>query len=101
MTNHPNRSNASFRFIAFDMITGQSMAHAATAAEALAKAGAGSTDFTEVLDCGDNGRKVWTGGTEPTNPVPLSKARAAHRAVFRGAGYADSHNPLPAIPLAA
>lgn len=95
----PNRGNASYRFIAFDMITGQSMSHAETARLALQKAGGDSTDFTEVLDCAENGRKVWTGGIQPTNPVPLHMARKLHRTVFRGSGYAKSYNPLPAVEL--
>jgi hypothetical protein len=98
MVNHPNRSNASYRFIAFFMITLQPAAHAATAKDAmeLASRDLPDTDFIEVLDCGDNGRKIWTGGVQPANPVPLHKARALHTTVFRGAGYAES---WPAIPL--
>jgi hypothetical protein len=90
---------AGFRFIAFSTITGQSQAHADTAKDALALATRylPNDDFIEVLDCGDNGEKVWTGGIVPANPVPLYKARTRHRTVFRGAGYADS---LPATPLA-
>ena len=96
MTNHPNRSNTSFRFIAFDTISGQSRAHAATAQEALALASVGLPDaaFLEVLDCGDGGRVVWNGAGL------LRFARLAHSTVFHGDGYAASHNPLPAIALA-
>ena len=32
MTNHPNRSAANFRYIAFSTVTGQSLAHADTVA---------------------------------------------------------------------
>lgn len=103
MTNHPNRSTASFRFVAFSTITGQPEAHAASASAALALASKDlqNADFLEVLDCGENGRKVWTGGVIPTNPIPLHKARTGHTTVFRGAGYAESFNPLPAIALVA
>lgn len=102
MTNHPNRSNATFRFIAFSLITQQPVAHAATAAEAvkLATADARDADYIEVLACGENGRKIWTGGVSPVTPVPLYKARALHHTMFRGAGYAEGYNPLPAIALA-
>jgi hypothetical protein len=99
--NHPNRGNASYRFVAFSTITGHSQAYAATAKEALALAAEylPAADFVEILDCGDNGRKVWTGGGVP-HPFPLCLARMRHRTVFRGPGYADSHNPLPPVPLA-
>ncbi len=102
MVNHPNRGGASFQFIVFDMITGQPMAHAKTVGEALALATKHlpDADFIEILDCGENGKKVWTGGSQPTNPVALYKARPLHCTVFRGAGYANSHNPFPAVPLA-
>ena len=102
MANHPNRSTASFRFIAFSTITGQPEAHAASASAALELASKHLPDaaFLEVLDCGENGRKVWTGGVSPTNPVPLHKARAMHTTVFRGNGYAESVNPLPAVASA-
>lgn len=102
MVNHPICGGASFQFIAFDMISGQPQAHAKTAAGALALATEflPNNDFIEVLDCGENGKKVWTGGSQPTNPVALYKARPLHRTVFRGAGYANIHNPRPAIPLA-
>ncbi|MEJ0046987.1 MAG: hypothetical protein WDN04_13365 [Rhodospirillales bacterium] len=101
MTNHPNRSNADFRFIAFSTVTGTSQAHAASARVALALAAEGlsDTDFLEVLDCEENGRKVWTGGTTPRNPIPLHKARALHSTVFRGAGYAE--HPTDAFPAIA
>lgn len=96
MTNHPNRSSASFRFIAFSMIHQSSVAHATTAAEALrlATERLPDTRFIEILDCGANGRKVWTGGGDPANPVPLYKARHLHQTVFRGDGYADDHAPI-------
>jgi hypothetical protein len=102
VVNHPNRGGGSFQFIAYDMITGLPQAHAKTAGGALALAAEHlpNADFIEVLDCGDNGKKVWTGGSIPTNPVPLYKARPLHRTVFRGAGYAENHNPFPAVPLA-
>ena len=99
MTNHPNRSSASFRFIAFDMATGQSMAHADLMSEALALATRGKvvspdSDFIEVLARGDGGLKVWTGGVQQTNPVPLHKARALYTTVFRGPGYFDIRPPV-------
>ena len=101
MVNHPNRGAASFQFVAFYMITGQPQAHAKTAREALTLAikHLPNADYIEILDCGDNGKKVWTGGSWPTNPAALHKARPLHHVVFRGSGYASSHNPLPAIPL--
>ena len=49
-------------------------------------------------DCWVGG--VIPAGSVPTNPVPLYKARALHPTVFRGAGYADGHNPLAPVPLA-
>jgi hypothetical protein len=99
MVNHPNRGAASFRFVAFFMITGEPQAHASTAKEAVALASTQlpDTDFIEVLDCGDNGKKVWTGGSIPANPVPLYKARRLHATVFRGPGYAEQ---FPAVPMA-
>jgi hypothetical protein len=93
--------SADYRFVAFSTINGLPQAHAGTAAAALRLAAIGLPDagFLEVLDCGDNGGKVWTGGVTPTRPVALHKARELHRTAFRGAGYASSHNPLPAVPL--
>jgi hypothetical protein len=87
-----------FKFVAFDMIAGQPQAHAKTAQEALALATEHlpNADFIEVLDCGDNGQKIWTGGSLPTNPVALRKARALHRTVFRGPGYGS----VPVVTLA-
>jgi len=89
MTNHPNRNPTAARFVAFSTITGTPEAYAATAALALAKAirNLPNADFIEVLDCGENGRKIWSGGVEPPNPVPLHKARELHPTVFRGTGY--------------
>ena len=86
MANHPNRPAASFRFIAFSMITGHSQAHARTARQALVLASRylPDTDYLEVIDCGENGLKVWTGGAVPANPIPLQKARREHLTVFRG-----------------
>lgn len=82
MTNHPNRSAANFRFIAFSTITGQSLAHAATVEKALSLALAvhklPNADFLEILDCEANGRKVWSSGVTPENPVLLAKARQLH-----------------------
>jgi hypothetical protein len=97
-----DQSKKPFRFIAFSTITGQSRAYAGTAQEALSLATKHppDADFIEILDCGENGKKVWTGGSVPINPVPLYKARALHPTVFRGAGYANSHNPLAPVPLA-
>ena len=96
MVNHPNRGAGNFRFIAFFMITGQPQAYARTAEEALALATQHlpNADFIEVLDCGDNGKKVWTGGSSPSNPVPLHKARPLHRTAFRGSGYAERFPPI-------
>ena len=86
MTNHPNRSTRPFRFIAFTTIGGNSLAHAASAREAIDIAVSGhrlaDTDFLECLDCGSAGRKVWD------FEVPLYEARRLNRTVFRGAGYA-------------
>ena len=88
MTNHPNRSSANFRFIAFSTVTGQSLAHAATVEKAISLAVNGqklpNADFLEVLDCAENGRKVWSGGATPSNPVLLTTARRLHPTVFRG-----------------
>jgi hypothetical protein len=94
MVNHPNRSAASFRFIGFDMVTGQSIAHADTARGALALATEclPNADFIEVIDCGENGRTVWYGGVGETasNPAPLCKARTRYATVFRGVGDIES-----------
>lgn len=93
MTNHPNRSTASFRFIAFSTVTGQSLFRAASAEAA--RDGAveshrlDNADFIEVIDCGDGGRKVWN------EAVPVHKARARNRVVFRGGGHHRHH--LPAV----
>lgn len=92
-----------FRYIAFCMVTQEPLARAETAAQALTRACSFNelpdADYIEVLDCGENGRKIWTGGVFPTNPIPLYKSRRMHRTVFRGAGYAESHNPWPAVDL--
>lgn len=88
--------HANYRFIAFDMITGQSMRHAATAAKALALGFYRSTDYTEILDCGESGWNVWTGGVQPTNPLPLFKARELYPTVFRGGDFSEA---LPAVWL--
>ena len=100
MTNHPKRSSVSYRFIAFSTITGQSLQRAATAADVLAEAirfnRLDDGSFVEVLDCGDDGRKIWNAG------VPVEKARKLHRAVYRGGGYAEPQaavTDLPTIPL--
>jgi hypothetical protein len=91
-------TDENFRYIAFFMITGFTEAHAATpeAAKDLAARHLPNADFIEVLDCGANGLKVWTGGVEPANPVPLHRARARHTTVYRGAGYAPAR---PAVAL--
>lgn len=96
-------NGAAFRFVAFSTITGQPQAYAATAEEALmiATKHLPDADFIEVLDCGDNGKKIWTGSSLPISPVLLYKARKLHRTVFRGPGYATSHHPLPAISMIA
>ena len=88
MTNHPNRSAANFSYIAFSTVTGQSLAHADKVEKSLLLAVAvqnlSDANFLEVLDCGNNGRKVWTGGETPNNPVLLASARRLHATVFRG-----------------
>ena len=89
MPEHPYRSAVNFRFIVFSTVTGQSLAHAATIEKALSLAvethKLAAADFLEVLDCAENGRKVWTGGASPENPVLLAKARQHHPTVFCGA----------------
>ncbi|MDA8232762.1 MAG: hypothetical protein M0006_15635 [Magnetospirillum sp.] len=93
MTNHPNRSTISFRFIAFSTVSGNSLFRAATAVEArdmaIKEHHLDDDAYVEVLDCGENGRKVWDRG------LPLHQAREGHEVVFRGAGYPH----LPAIAL--
>jgi len=60
-------------FISFSTITGQPMAYAETAEAATAKHVTSQrlddASFTEVVDCGENWRKVWD------RHVPLHKAR--------------------------
>lgn len=85
MVNHPNRSTRAFHFIAFNMVSQNSLAHADSPAVALELATEmlrGDTDFVEVLDCGTAGRKAWQAGAF------LHRVRDGNRTVFRGTGYA-------------
>lgn len=91
MVNHPNRSTRGFHFIAFNMVSQNSLAHADTPQRALELAAGmlrGDTSFLEVLDCGTAGRKLWD------HEVFLWKARPVNRTVFRGAGYAPEWEPV-------
>jgi hypothetical protein len=85
------------------MVTQQPVGCGASTIEALHDAldahGFMSSEFIEVLDVGESGWNIWTGGVVPRAPVSLSIARRRHRTVFRGGGYAEYFSTLPAIPL--
>jgi hypothetical protein len=96
------------RYLAFGLVTGQLLARASTARRALILgnevSGAGSGDFSgiEVLDCGDEGRKIWLHNASVAMPILLGKARKRHTTVFRGDFYASPEwygSQKPAIPL--
>jgi hypothetical protein len=82
-----------YRFIAFNMISQNSLGWAETARQALENAASlldGDSSFIEVLDCGTAGEKIVNAS------LPLYRAREANKTVFRGDGYAPND---PAIPL--
>lgn len=85
------------RFLAFSLITQDSQAYGPTAEETLR--GLADTNFVEVLDCGDDerGAEFWLAAS------PLYRVRVAPgvTVVFRGAGYDDEKNRLPAVALPA
>lgn len=91
MANHPNRATQK-PFIAFSMVSYHSLAYANTAAEARDMAvkhnKLDDDAFIEVLACGENGVKVWA------EALPLFKARAKNKTVFRGDGLAKDLPPV-------
>ena len=62
------------RFIAFDVETGMSLAHAGDVQAAIREAG-GPADRLEVVDCGTLGRSVWLGVGRFSAPLSLHRAR--------------------------
>ncbi len=90
MVNHPNRSIAPYRFIAWSTITQAPVAHAATLEEALALARLHlHPDFTEVLACGNYGRAAWSDSRLADRPLRLFEARRIHPTAFAGATHPE------------
>ena len=88
----PKSDNVTYRFIAFSMITGNSLSYAATPFDAIniaiSRLYLPDSDFIECLDCVDNGHKIWNRET------PLYRARESNNTVFRGPGYKYSRPPI-------
>ena len=95
------------RFLVFFMIDGQCLGRASTAADAIRVAmeghfGLENADALEVLDCGENGRKIWLNNQSAARPIFLHAARKRHPTVYRGSFYAAPEwrgSQLPPVEL--
>ena len=94
------------RYLAFDLISGQILARASSPKGAIETAlelfvpGPADTSALEVLDCGEEGRKIWLHNRGVGMPIFLSVARKRHATVYRGTFYDNPQSQLPAVPLA-
>jgi hypothetical protein len=99
----PELRTSDCRYLAFFMIDGQLLARASTpegAIETAIRPGLlDNADALEVLDCGQEGRKIWLQNRGAGMPILLSTARKRHATVYRGAFYDNQRSQLPAIPL--